>query len=466
MIKMSTKVSLADKIAGVLTAAPSQFDSDDEHLDTSKATLGELDNFEETDEAEEALLSKFRTVNADLLADVDQRYAGETGSRRGLKEEDSSDEFSEPEKEEDSTKSEDLSEESEDETSDFVMGSHENQSDVEKEEASNFQHMREANKSDQVKKGLCVRNQLSIWENLLELRIQMQKCLLSMNKMPQEIHYKEMSLESEEFKTKSKQTQKSISNVLDKLLTLQTLMVKKFPETKKLRNSASKQENEDEEITSSSEDEQDEELDSELRPTKKCRLTDYEDDISSFHTNYKQYRNQVIENWNTKTRLSVTKNSGQSQSVVSQIEHILGDKEKLIKKTQLKRSEFRILGQEEEDKIIEESNEVNGDLKQLLEEYNSEIFDDTDFYHQLLRELIEVKSADITDSVQLGRQWIQLQNLRSKMKRKIDTRATKGRKIRYAVHSKLVNFMAPMDNQSWTEEAKNELYSSLFGKIH
>lgn len=51
------------------------------------------------------------------------------------------------------------------------------------------------------------------------------------------------------------------------------------------------------------------------------------------------------------------------------------------------------------------------------------------------------------------------------MKRKIDTRATKGRKIRYTIHSKLVNFMAPYTQETWTDEAKNELYSSLFGQI-
>jgi protein AATF/BFR2 len=49
------------------------------------------------------------------------------------------------------------------------------------------------------------------------------------------------------------------------------------------------------------------------------------------------------------------------------------------------------------------------------------------------------------------------------MKRKIDTRATKGRKIRYAVHSKLVNYMAPVSQNLCTEEAKTELYNSLFG---
>jgi len=50
------------------------------------------------------------------------------------------------------------------------------------------------------------------------------------------------------------------------------------------------------------------------------------------------------------------------------------------------------------------------------------------------------------------------------MKRKIDTRSTKGRKLRYNVHTKLVNFMAPIDQSTWSEEAKKDLYNSLFGK--
>lgn len=64
----------------------------------------------------------------------------------------------------------------------------------------------------------------------------------------------------------------------------------------------------------------------------------------------------------------------------------------------------------------------------------------------------------------LFRQWLQLQKLRSKMKRKIDTRSTKGRKLRYTVHTKLINFMAPNDQLSWSEEVKRDIYNSLFGK--
>lgn len=50
------------------------------------------------------------------------------------------------------------------------------------------------------------------------------------------------------------------------------------------------------------------------------------------------------------------------------------------------------------------------------------------------------------------------------MKRKIDTRCTKGRKIKFDVHTKLVNFMAPNTLSRWEDNAINELYSSIFGK--
>ena len=101
--------------------------------------------------------------------------------------------------------------------------------------------------------------------------------------------------------------------------------------------------------------------------------------------------------------------------------------------------------------------------KRAHEEYDSEIFDDDDFYHNLLRELIERKSG--SDEKQHDN-WLQIQKLRAKSNRKkVDTRASKGRKIRYDIHAKLVNFMAPVINNmpgQISEEAKNELFNSLF----
>ena len=51
---------------------------------------------------------------------------------------------------------------------------------------------------------------------------------------------------------------------------------------------------------------------------------------------------------------------------------------------------------------------------------------------QLLRELIERKTSysESSDPIEMGRQWLELQKLRTKAKKKVDTKASKGRKIR------------------------------------
>jgi len=126
-----------------------------------------------------------------------------------------------------------------------------------------------------------------------------------------------------------------------------------------------------------------------------------------------------------------------------------------LKRTQVRRSNYEVIGNASLDTANDENRELT----------DPEIFDDDDFYHQLLRELIERKTSNVNDPVQLSHHWLELQKLRSKLKRKVDTKASKGRKIRYDVHSKLVNFMASQDNCTMSAAAVKELFSSLFGKM-
>lgn len=465
---MKTKQTgtLADKIAGILNTAPSSIDPEDEAVDSTVAKI--VEDVSEN-EQEEEILSIFRRENLDLLADLDEKYAGKKTSRKKIKDSDS-DDFSEADdggdsdseeddQEEDNDQEEEQEDDDQEQEEEDSEASEDSDEDLSEnnnfeEAADSFKHISDTNISNQVKKGICVRNQMAMWENLLEVRIQLQKCLLTANKMPQSSIFREIKESEPDFSNKVSETKNKLCDVLDKLLLLQELVIKQYPETKKIdvKDSQKAEDPNNEEIPSDTENEESEteETEPEAPKSRKRKLAIYETEISDQHKKYKDYRNSVIQKWNDKTRV-VIKGGTASHSVLNQIEYNLSNKEKLIKKTQLKRSQYSILGKEE-------ASDKTG------EEYNSEIFDDDDFYHQLLRELIEVKSADVSDPVQLSRQWIQLQNLRSKMKRKIDTRATKGRKIRYAVHSKLVNFMAPIDENLWTEEAKNELYNSLFGK--
>ncbi|RVE51406.1 hypothetical protein evm_003961 [Chilo suppressalis] len=356
-----------------------------------------------------------------------------------------------------------------------------------------FEHVKKQNVSEEAKKGVCIRNQLLLWEGLLEMRIHLQRCLNTANQMPMPDVHNELKGNSE-FMDECNATKANIATTLDKFLSLQSILLNKFPETNSLSSKQkqpdkeSVKNNSDEEIPSDSENEEipsdtedeAEDIVKEDKPkknekapvvSKKRKLDDYEKEISTSHKVFKPFTDTTIQKWNDKTRLATATNvkNTPTNTILQQISYILSDKEKLIRRTQLKRSEYDIVGHNKPEAT--DSIEQNGNSNLVIndrkdnDEYIPEIFDDSDFYHQLLRELIECKSADISDPVQLSRQWIALQQMRSKMKRKVDTKATKGRKIKYVVHNQLVNYMAPEKSTTWNEESTNELYSSLFGKM-
>jgi len=94
------------------------------------------------------------------------------------------------------------------------------------------------------------------------------------------------------------------------------------------------------------------------------------------------------------------------------------------------------------------------------EEGDAEIFDDTDFYQEMLRDVIDSKSGKdglAAEAWELNRA--------KKVKKIVDTKASKGRKLRYEVHEKIKNFMVPVPSRGiWHEEQIDELFSSLLGK--
>ena len=99
-------------------------------------------------------------------------------------------------------------------------------------------------------------------------------------------------------------------------------------------------------------------------------------------------------------------------------------------------------------------------------------FDDNPFYQSLLRDLITARTAasSATNNLNIAALPPKLHPSGNKQNRKtIDTKASKGRKIRYTVHEKLQSFMASegdtgRDTAMWTERGKNEFFGSLFGQ--
>jgi protein AATF/BFR2 len=163
------------------------------------------------------------------------------------------------------------------------------------------------------------------------------------------------------------------------------------------------------------------------------------------------HRRKVLDKWSERVKksnaaLSTRKLvSSETQSLVSVLDEQLLSSERLIKRARTPRSC------------------APAQAAKKLEE-DPEIYDDADFYQLLLKELVDQRSTDTSapgESVTTVR-WAALKE--TKTRKHVDRRASKGRKLRYTVHEKLQNFIAPEDRRSWEEHAIDRLFGTLFGQ--
>ena len=96
---------------------------------------------------------------------------------------------------------------------------------------------------------------------------------------------------------------------------------------------------------------------------------------------------------------------------------------------------------------------------------SDDIYDDADFYALLLRELVEQRSSAHNHSVGSDAARVEMpKKSELRVRKQVDRKASKGRKMRYTVHEKLQNFMAPDDRRTWGERQRAELFASLLGR--
>ncbi|XP_054707536.1 protein AATF-like isoform X2 [Uloborus diversus] len=450
-------------------------------------------------------ISHLRSKTAPLLEDVDPKYAGRKISRRTLEStfqespEDDNDEMFEDSSEAETEKgintfleqmrkqssfrdNENDIEDSDVEDSDLEdqRGKYQKQSDLAEESVNEEDSIDSDEKvedphsniavENEIEKGKAIKSQQELWNKLCESRIKLQKLLILSNKLPQFDTWTNLkSKGGKDFMENQNKGYNSVKKLLNNLLTLQNELSENNPEINNLENEVSKMPSHqsDEEIPNDEEMEQSEMIVvSEKRTVKrKNKGNDFDEILAKRHKSLLPYRNSVVQKWDEKTRLSTGRMTQKSfmafdNSALKQIEQILQDKNRLIKRTQLKRSLYRVLGKPE----IEDSEESNRNdsSKQdlLLKDYDPEIFDDDDFYRQMLKDVIESKSVGIDPAVL--RKQMEIQKIRNKMKRKVDTKASKGRKLRYDVHQKLLNFMAPQPTSTISDEARENLLKCLF----
>lgn len=104
--------------------------------------------------------------------------------------------------------------------------------------------------------------------------------------------------------------------------------------------------------------------------------------------------------------------------------------------------------------------------KKVQENANVPTFDDTKFYKALLNNFVDQRRMDVAPTIGSehgGPAQFTVLN-EAKMRKKVDTKASKGRKMRFTVHEKLQNFMAPEDRGSWEPEAIDRFFGTLLGQ--
>lgn len=122
----------------------------------------------------------------------------------------------------------------------------------------------------------------------------------------------------------------------------------------------------------------------------------------------------------------------------------------------------------ESDKLVAQASHDPNEPMSTTQPLCQRTYDDTPFYQSLLRDLIASRSsvsegALTATSTVLLPSATRLHTPGSKNKR-VDTKASKGRKVRYTVHEKLQNFAAEEERGTWEEGARREFFGSLFGR--
>uniref|UniRef100_A0AAQ4RFT3 Apoptosis antagonizing transcription factor n=1 Tax=Gasterosteus aculeatus aculeatus TaxID=481459 RepID=A0AAQ4RFT3_GASAC len=330
----------------------------------------------------------------------------------------------------------------------------------------------------EVEKGKAVKDQLALWDQLLEGRIKIQKALVTANQLPQTQTFPEFKRRGgAELAGELKNTHKALKALQRSLLELHDQLLYQNADTRAIALGTPEAPGEDEEIISDENEDQEAPPHMGGAPKRKLETAEYPDFMAKRFAAFQPYRNATLQKWHDKTRLIMGKSSkgfgAFDRNILTQVEQVLMDNERLVRRTQTRRSEYRVLGQKQDAALTRESVPGEGEepppqlkANTHLNDLDEEIFDDDDFYHQLLRDLIERKTSasDPNDQVAMGRQWLAIQKLRSKIKKKVDTKASKGRKVRFDIHTKLVNFMAPIDHSSVSDEARSEMYRGLFGQ--
>ncbi|ANZ73591.1 BA75_00308T0 [Komagataella pastoris] len=307
-----------------------------------------------------------------------------------------------------------------------------------------------SNKQDALK-GFAVLNQQKQYDQLVDLRIKLQKGLVASNGLPINKEYYEQN--------KALKSSKHLDKLQDKLFSLLDVTLELRG---KLLNKSK--------IVSQ-----------EFQPisNKKRNLQHYLEESSKLDNIVNEYRKNVLVKWSQKvqkasgaTALSSSKFKAINQDSSTQVDNYLADMDRLIKRTRLNRRSVVPLGYTETEEVVDDDELVDNDKDNNETKYfsnidrslkeNKYIYDDDDFYRVLLNDLVDKK---VSDTQKLTSTSTVITFSKSKLHKSYERKATKGRKLRYTVQDPLLNFEASNPNAyKWNDYQIDEFFASLFGQ--
>ena len=256
--------------------------------------------------------------------------------------------------------------------------------------------------SADIEKGKQIKNQISYYETILDMRIRTQQCLNLANAIPFKSVFSAFCIHNEAVRLKQDDLRNAIWELTNSLIDARCDMSRTLSdEASSVIDSINKKRKRD--VASEN--------------TAAClweSITALDDQLLT------PFRDETVTKWHNKIHvIGIGKQPLKvlNQSPVQQISNMMmTDKERLLKRTRVARTEKEVIGK-----------------KMVAPETPQEIFDDNDFYAQLLRDLIDSKMANQNDPVALSQQWVKIKELQRKNRKSkagVDRKASKGRRLR------------------------------------
>ncbi|EIE26312.1 TRAUB-domain-containing protein [Coccomyxa subellipsoidea C-169] len=305
-------------------------------------------------------------------------------------------------------------------------------------------------------KGTAVKNQRALWERMLELRILLQSCLQASNRLVRPHMHVAACAVAPELRSGFHGLADGAAATLDSLLDLHDELLERVPD----RAAAAATEPPAEAVmgkTGKKRGRDGAAGDDLLSGTKWARM-------NAAYGSFAPFRDASMDRWHRKTMLMTGSGAlrnnlrALNQSLSSQVAALVTDSGPAVQRTQLMTAQIRPLmgrasAQADQDEDADDEDEPD---ETVLDARDAETFDDGEFYQQLLKEFLEgsgVDAAAVNASAQGGK----------KKRKKVDRRASKGRKLRYQVMEKLVHFMTPVERAEAPTLA-TQLFANLFGQ--